>query len=129
MRCASLGHFLQDIPFSTFPRASGHRVGALGIWPKTETVVVFRNYDHSLESSRLRDGCPLVAVQVRWVENILSLRPETPFHPSESVWAETDQEIHLHLLPFHLLGSGERAIRLRWGDPAASCYRNSGGAC
>ena len=122
---AGVGQFLQHVPLPVPPGGLGDGVGADGAGPEAETVVVLGRDNNALETGGFRRGGPLAAVQVRRVEQVFGLRPVAPFAPGESVGSEMAEHIHLHRLPFQLVGRGNGAVGLF--SAGNGCEQEGGG--
>ena len=106
---AGVREFAQDIAFPVAPATLGDGMGAFGIGPKAESVVVLGRDDHALEAGRLGDRHPLAAVQRRRLEHVLALLAIPPLLAGEGVGSEMQEEVGLHFLPFPLIGTGNGA--------------------
>lgn len=96
---AGVGEIAEDIALTVLPMALFDSVGAGGVGPKAETVVMFGGDDDAAEASGLSHGSPLVAVEVGWIEDVFSLGAGSPFSTGEGVGAEMAEHIHFHALP------------------------------
>lgn len=117
---AGIGEVAKDISLPILPMALFYGVVAGGIGPEAETVVMFGGDDDAAEAGGTSHSSPLVAVEVRGVEDIFGLGAGSPFSPRESVGTEMTEHIHLHALPTYLSFGRTRAER-GWGAGLGEC--------
>ena len=107
---AGLRQVFQHVSLSVFPGRLLHGMPAHRIGPEAEAVVVLGREDDSLEAGITGHLCPLAAVHVRGIEDVLRFGPVPPLFSGEGVGAEVDEQIGFHPLPLHLGGCGAGAI-------------------
>ena len=94
--------------------------------PQAETVVMFGGNNRHLESRLLQGTHPLLAVQLRGLEEGRFLLAAPPLVSGKGVDAEMQETGELHLLPLQLLRSGHQPRRhlqfLFHGCPGRESY-------
>ena len=98
----SLGNLADHIALASLPGRAGHAVLGVGTGPEAEAVVVLAGEDHPRHASGFKGLHPLVAVQVRRVEEGGILVAQAPFAVGHRVHAKVHESIHLHALPIEL---------------------------